>query len=202
MPSAAMEWGAASRPKPGEQASGDRQVVVPYDTGTLIAVLDGLGHGEEAAASAAVAESSLRSAPADSLLSIVKRCHADVRARHGARGLVMSIAQFDAQQGALTWIGIGNVEGVVVQSPATRARLLNRGGVLGWSLPPLRAEVIDVSAGGLLVFATDGLDAAFVDSMPMDGRPPQEIADDLLRRHARPHDDALVLAARLPVTGR
>ena len=177
---------------------GDRHIVAPYRGGMLIAVVDALGHGDEAAAAAAIAERALCESPEETVIGAVKRCHEALR---GSRGVVMSIARFDAGQSVLTWLGIGNVEGVVVQTPAghaaVRARLLNRGGVVGSSLPHLRAEVLDMSAGALLVFATDGVESAFADIMGPDPRPVQEIADDLLRRHSKPSDDALVLAARL-----
>jgi negative regulator of sigma-B (phosphoserine phosphatase) len=194
----APDWGVASRPKPGEHVCGDLHVVAPFDGGTLIAVVDALGHGDEAAAAAAVADIALREAPDDSVIGIVKRCHLALRKQ---RGVVMSLARFDAKPATLTWLGIGNVEGVVLQAPPgstpVKFRLLNRGGVVGSSLPLLRAEVVDLASGGILTFATDGVDTVFADVMTPDARPAQEIASELLRKHAKPTDDALVLTARL-----
>ena len=197
-PTAPVDWGVAARPKPGETLSGDRAMVLPFDGGTVVAVVDGLGHGSPAAADAEAAERILREDPANSVIALAKRCHDALR---GARGVVMSLAQIDAGQSTLTWLSIGNVEGVLVQ-PAGRARLINRGGVVGSALPPLRAEVIDVAQGGLLVFATDGVAGAFADDVALDSRPPRDIADDLLRRFGRQSDDELVLVARLPAAER
>jgi negative regulator of sigma-B (phosphoserine phosphatase) len=194
----AIEWGVSSRPKPGERVCGDLHVVAPFSGGALIAVVDALGHGDEAAAAAAVADAALRENPDDSVIAVVKRCHAALR---GKRGVVMSLARYDMKPATLTWLGIGNVEGVVVQAPPgstpVKFRLLNRGGVVGSSLPLLRAEVVDLATGGLLTFATDGVDTAFADVMMPDGRPSTEIANDVLRKHAKESDDALVLTARL-----
>jgi len=55
----AIEWGVASRALPGQPASGDINVVKSFTDGVLIAALDGLGHGEEAATAAAVAAATL-----------------------------------------------------------------------------------------------------------------------------------------------
>ena len=44
-----IEWGVASRALPGETRSGDLHVVESFAGGALVAAVDGLGHGEEAA---------------------------------------------------------------------------------------------------------------------------------------------------------
>lgn len=195
----ALDLGVASRPKPGESASGDRHVVVPFDGGVTVAVVDALGHGDEAAAAAEIAERALREGPMESVISLVRHCHLALR---GKRGVVMSVARFQHTQSVFSWLGVGNVEGILLK-PRTgpgmpKSRLVTRGGVVGSSLPELRAEEIDLSLGGLLLFATDGIDLAFGDTLESDPRATQELADDLLRKHAKPSDDALVLAARFP----
>ena len=48
-----IEWAAKSRPRPGEDVCGDRLIAVDVDgTAALIGVLDGLGHGADAAEAA------------------------------------------------------------------------------------------------------------------------------------------------------
>jgi len=194
-----MVWGVASRPKPGEKESGDRHVVVPFQGGTLVAVVDALGHGDEAAASAALAERALREGPMDSVISLVKHCHSALR---GKRGVVMSLAKFQERPALLSWLGVGNVEGVLVTPPAfanaSKSRLVTRGGVVGSSLPELRAEEVDLSGGGLLLFGTDGIDVAFGDDIDASTGEPQDMADQIMARHGKTSDDALILVARLP----
>ena len=58
-------WAAAGAPIPGQITSGDGYLVVPRPLRTLIAVMDGLGHGPDAheatsAAIAAIAETLTR----------------------------------------------------------------------------------------------------------------------------------------------
>jgi hypothetical protein len=100
----------------------------------------------------------------------------------------------------LTWLSVGNVDGVLLQAapdgrPAN-SRIITRGGVVGSALPQLRAESLSIGPGDVLIFATDGIDSRFADDLRRDARPPQETADYILSHFAKSTDDALVLAAR------
>src|SRR3989442_1880853 len=86
---ALIEWGVASLALPGEAESGDRHLVKPVGTGVLVAVVDGLGHGAEAAAAAQAAVAALERHATESPVPLVERCH---RALQGTRGVVMSVA--------------------------------------------------------------------------------------------------------------
>jgi len=50
-----IEWGVATLALPGETQSGDRHLVKPVGSTVLVAVVDGLGHGAEAATAAQAA---------------------------------------------------------------------------------------------------------------------------------------------------
>ncbi len=189
-----VEWGLASRAKEGEDSSGDRHVVAPFAGGMLLAALDGLGHGDEAAAASEVAARTLEAQPELSVLSLLRRCHEELLE---TRGVVMSLGSFNAHDSSLTWIGVGNVEGVLVRADETTPRresLLLRGGVVGYQLPALYASVIPISAGDLLVFATDGVRSEFAAQL-VRGERPQQLADRLLSQYGKGTDDALVLVA-------
>ncbi|HEY1633585.1 MAG TPA: hypothetical protein VGF64_02425, partial [Acidimicrobiales bacterium] len=60
-----LEWAVAARPFPGESVSGDQSVVRVSETEALLAVIDGLGHGPEAATAAEHAVDVLRENPAE-----------------------------------------------------------------------------------------------------------------------------------------
>ncbi len=49
---ALIDWGVATLMLAGERESGDLHLVKPVGTGVLVSVVDGLGHGAEAAAAA------------------------------------------------------------------------------------------------------------------------------------------------------
>jgi len=88
-----IEWGSASLPLGGEVVSGDKHVVKVFPHGALLAAMDGLGHGEEAAAAANRVVRVLQAADNESLISLLKRCHERLRS---TRGVVISLAAFNA----------------------------------------------------------------------------------------------------------
>lgn len=191
-----LEWGLATLALPGHVESGDRHVVQPFPNGVLVAAVDGLGHGEEAAAAAKLAVSILERHAQEEVIALLRRCHEALR---GTRGVVMSLASFRAPDSMLTWLGVGNVEGLLLREAADsalrHAALVLRGGVVGAELPPLRVSVIPVMRGDTLIFATDGIREGFTERLALSD-PPQELADRILARHAKGTDDALVLVAR------
>jgi serine phosphatase RsbU (regulator of sigma subunit) len=197
-----VDWAVASRAHPDQTESGDRYVVADFASGVLVGAVDGLGHGSEAAAAAAVAVELLETHRAEPVVELVLRCHA---ALAEGRGVVMSLASFDAPGRTLTWIGVGNVEGIVLRADRTaappRQTLLLRGGVVGYRLPELHASVLRVAPGDTLVLATDGIRGDFGLHLAP-GDPPRRIADRILTGHAQTDDDALVLVARFPAAGR
>lgn len=191
-----VEWGVAARCRRGEVTSGDLAVVTILPEGALVAGIDGLGHGSEAARAARRAAGVVRERPSRDLVLLVQRCHA---ALQGTRGAAISLAFVSAADGAVTWLGVGNVEGRVLGGGASATRsqdsLALTSGVPGHELPTLRTAALTVRPGDLLVFATDGIEAAFADSLDISGSP-QAISERILADHGRPEDDALVVAVR------
>lgn len=194
-----LEVGVAGAAARGHRVSGDLEVVLsfPDGGGVLLAVIDGIGHGEQAALSARLAADTLLRQPQDAPELLLKRCHAALR---GTRGVVMSVAVVDLRRATVTWCGIGNVIGVLYHAGAKllaeHAELLLRPGVVGLGeLPALAVSVMPLRARDTLIFATDGIGRHFVDGLPP--RPgPQSLADEIVARHRQENDDALVLVAR------
>ena len=200
--SIAVPWGFASASLPGESTCGDLHLVKPFANGVLIAAIDGLGHGAEAASASRIARSILEAHADESPEALFRHCHLGLRS---TRGVVMSLGSLDLAKALLTWLGVGNVQGVLLHpglSPeAAEESLLLRAGVLGAHLPLLQAAVLPVSAGDTIVFATDGIAADFARGLAR-SLPPQRAADAILARHYKATDDALVLVARLAGMGR
>ncbi len=202
-----IEWGVAGQAYSGQAESGDQYVVEPFEDGMLVAVVDGLGHGERAAFVAKSAAAVLREHAHEPVLSLVKRCHSELR---GTRGAVMSLASFRQQSGdtgaTMTWVGIGNVAGALLRANGnghghegkeqSRESLFLRGGILGYQLPTVRDFDVPVAPGDTLVFATDGLRSSFSEKLVTESGTPQHMADHLFDEYRRGTDDALVLVAR------
>jgi phosphoserine phosphatase RsbX len=191
-----IEWGVASLAMPGQSQSGDRYVVHPSPNGVMVAAIDGLGHGQEAARAADRAATILTKHAHESMIGLVKRCHDQLRE---TRGVVLSLAVINAVEGDLTWMGVGNIEGVVVRATTSanprQESLLLRGGVLGHQLPSLYASIIPIARGDMLILVTDGIHSNFADGLNVTDRP-QLIADRIVAGYSKGSDDALVLVAR------
>ena len=192
-----VEYGLAKHAHGGEGESGDMHLVCCNQNGVLIAVIDGIGHGEEAAEVAGIAAALLRSSVDEPVISLVELCHEKLKA---TRGVVMSLAFVSPEQKMMTWIGVGNVQGVLVRADNKKGNpqesLLLRAGVVGSKLPFLQASVLPVSQEDTLVFATDGIQSDFSAGLnAMEN--PQRAADRILNKFRSNNDDALVLVARL-----
>ncbi len=195
-PGGLIEWGVASRSLDDQALCGDRSLVKMTADGVLVAVVDGLGHGREAAEVATRAVATLDAHAADGVLALMKRCDEALRR---TRGAVMTLATFSAQARLMTWLGVGNVEGVLVSANGSaggrRQSVVLRGGVVGYQLPPLFPSELPVAAGDMLVLATDGVRVDFAGAVTP-AEPPQAAAERILAAFSRGTDDALVLVAR------
>jgi phosphoserine phosphatase RsbX len=197
-----LELGIAGRAVRGEDESGDVPVVAIGTEAVLIAAVDGLGHGFEAAHAAVAAVRALEQFNDEPLEAVVQRCHARLV---GSRGVALSLASFRGEEGTMSWLGVGNVAGRLFRAGRIDDHadefIVNFGGIVGDELPALHAATVPVSAGDLLVFATDGINPEFGERLEQSGTA-QEIADRLLRQHRRANDDALVVVARYRDSGQ
>jgi hypothetical protein len=191
-----VDWAVATLALAGEEESGDLHVVAPFEEGALVAAIDGLGHGPEAAAAARNAAQTIHAHAGDPVMDLLERCHQSLR---GTRGAVITLASFNTGRGTMSWTGVGNIEGTLLradpQEQRRRESVMLVGGVPGHQLPSLRANELKVFAGDTLVLATDGVRGGYLDLVDP-GDPPQRLADQLLADYGRDTDDALVLVAR------
>ncbi len=175
--------------------SGDRAVQVPTAAGGLLLVaIDGLGHGPAAAEAAAAAERVLQGRPDSPMEQLFVKCH---EALGRTRGAVMTAARVDPD-GALEWVGVGNVEARVLRAAAAlggSASPVLFGGILGHQFRRVRPSRLRLERGDVLVMATDGVRADFATGASVRGSA-QAIADRVLATSSRGNDDALVLVAR------
>lgn len=192
-----LQYWVAARPIPGEWVSGDQYIVAPFSHGVLVAVVDGLGHGSKAAAAAEAAVAVLAEHAGDPVESLVQRCHVALKK---TRGAVMSLATLNGLDNTMSWLGIGNVEAMLVSSckapgSSRKRSLLLRGGIVGDRLPPLLTATVPLYPDDLLFFATDGIKSAFIRDLRCVEHP-YELIHQLFFRHGRNTDDALLLGAK------
>lgn len=190
-----VEWGVAAKQMPGESISGDLHLVKPVDHGVLVVVADGLGHGKAAAEAAELAINVAADCAYDPLIRMLEHCNQRLRR---TRGAVMSLAFFNILDNTMTWLGVGNVEGVLIRSTSqgeqARETLALSPGVVGVRIPRLRASILPVSPRDTLIFATDGIRPGFEETVNL-SQTPRATAQGILARDGLETDDALVLVA-------
>ena len=188
--------GVSTLPLPGQEQSGDLSLVKSVDSRTLIAVVDALGHGEDAAAAAHTAVATLERYARESLPELVKRCHATLA---GTRGVVLGIACFDPAAATMTWLGVGNISGILLRADGgtrpARISLVPAAGFIGSEPITAVQRVVALLPGDTIFLASDGIRDGFADALAMPGSP-QGLADHIMSRYAKGTDDALVLVAR------
>lgn len=193
-----IEIGIAQAARPGEIRSGDRCVVKTAARRTLIAVIDGVGHGPEAALAADAAVEILDVFAGESVSLLMRLCHERLRS---TRGAAITLIVVDPAANAAEWVGAGNVAAVVSQTdPPGKRRcreLLVRSGIAGSLLPSTDALSLKIARGDTVVLATDGVHRTFIDGVCNSGGSVQRLAEQLLAKYGTAQDDALVVVARL-----
>lgn len=196
----ALTWSAAGRAHPRSAYLGDMHLVTSFEGGAMIAVVDGVGHGEDAHRAAAAAIGALGQVLPDvSLLDCLASVHEACRRTRGAALSVARVFVSTEERLLMEWGGIGNVEGVLVHAGprgVTRRRLVSTNGVAGYRFDRARTTRVALAPGDMIAFATDGVDPRFADDLTPFG-PLDDTCKHLLHQHGRPHDDALVLLARI-----
>ncbi len=189
-----LAFGVATRPRPGLQVNGDDFVIKQWDTSALVAVIDGVGHGEPAHRAAQAARRYVESHFDQALESIFRGVGYACR---GTRGVVMALARFDWTPLRVSFAMVGNVEVRVLNSPEPFHYVIRRG-IIGGNAP---APAVTGHAWGLesiMVLHSDGVKShwQWVDFPGLVDRPAEIIAQRLLRELAREEDDATVLVAK------
>jgi negative regulator of sigma-B (phosphoserine phosphatase) len=193
-----IEWATVGRPLPGEPVSGDQPIALDIgNDAALFGVMDGLGHGREAAAAALRAIDALQRARTQRVEVLVQLCH---RVLGGTRGVAMTLARVDFAAGTLTWTGVGNVGANLVAKNVTGTHIRSTArltaGIVGYRIPEIRpAQVVPIRAGDLIVIASDGISEDHLEHIDFAGSA-TVIAEHIVSKHAKETDDAMVLAAR------
>ena len=191
-----IEAAFATLPLPGQSESGDLCLVKRVGKGTLLAVVDGLGHGQDAASAAHAAVGALDRYSREPLTDLVRRCH---EALVGLRGVVLGLAYLDPQAATMAWLGVGNVGGVLLRadlgSRPSRITLVPNAGFIGVEQTRPTTRSVPLAPGDTVILYSDGIKDGFADSLALSNTP-QEIADFVITRQVKGNDDALVLVAR------
>lgn len=175
------------RPHPGFESCGDAALCLSQGAAQLFVVVDALGHGPDAAKSAARVSELLKGLGSPALREAFESAD---RGLAGLREVVMSAIR--VENGVAQFAGVGNVE---LFGPAEVSRPAPQVGRLGRGLRPLREATLPVQAGQRWALASDGLRHREMRRALDETRrlPMGEAADRLLELVGRADDDASVL---------
>lgn len=179
----------------GEIACGDHYIIKELDDSILIAVIDGLGHGEEAAFAAKKAATVMEENADKTVEQIFHICNQELA---DTRGVVMTALKVDANY-KLRYMAIGNVMGVcwkIDKDKLIRLPLFTEGGIVGSRIPAfVREKEVIINPGATLILATDGIKTEFEIESPT-FESPDVIAQRIFTSYRNIKDDGLVLVAQ------
>jgi anti-sigma regulatory factor (Ser/Thr protein kinase) len=189
-----VEIGAVSVAKSGEDVCGDAWAWVDDGERMRVLVIDGLGHGPDAAEAARRATRVFRDHPAESPSEVVDRIHDRLRATRGAAG---ALAELDRAQRLVRFAGIGNIGGAIVTDGPTRS-MVSHHGILGHQLRAVREFTYEWPLGSTVVLYSDGMTSRWsLDRYPgITTRHPMLAAGLLYRDFRREHDDSTIVVVR------
>jgi anti-sigma regulatory factor (Ser/Thr protein kinase) len=191
---APFDLGVVCTPLGGSGPCGDGWLVLDGERHVALVVVDGLGHGLDAARAADAALRVARAAPELAPAALVQRMHLALRA---TRGAAVAVAHVPRQAGEVRFAGVGNVAAAAVTPAGTRS-MASHNGTVGHMLHKVQEFTYPWTADACLVMHSDGLGSRWrLDAYPgLVHRSPALIAGVLYRDFARGRDDATVLVAR------
>ncbi len=180
-----------SRPYPGLAACGDDFVIHHgVDGALLLGVVDGLGHGVEAARAAQLACAKMRETPEADPLTLMHECHAALRQSRGAAVAILRVGR----DGDGTFCGVGNVEvRTLVGVPLS---LFSMAGIVGHHMRRAREMKFQIRSGELHCLLTDGVQTRAELEVCLEGAR-ESMPERIVKRWGRSYDDATALVFSL-----
>lgn len=191
-----LSFGIATHAYRNMELNGDAYVVNKSNEFALIALIDGLGHGQHANIAAQTAREYIENHYDQPLEALFRGAG---RACRATRGVVMALARFDWKEGPikLKFASVGNIEARVLGSPTPLNFIMQRG-VVGLNAPNPVVTEYSWSLDYALVLHTDGLHTMWCwnDFTELAEAPATRAAQRLLQKLDKGDDDATVIVVR------
>ena len=181
-------------PYPGERFCGDAWALHRGSDRMLILLVDGLGHGRDAAEAAQEAVATFRKRQDLAPGEILGYLHDALKK---TRGAVAAIAEIRPGQGEMIYAGVGNISAVQVTHSGSRS-LVSHNGTLGMVTAKIQEFRVPWTPDTILVLHSDGLQSKWdlTSYAGLVGRHPAVIGGTLLRDFRRMRDDASVVVVK------
>jgi anti-sigma regulatory factor (Ser/Thr protein kinase) len=174
-------------------AGGDAVSITAADGGVLLGVVDGMGHGREANAAAKAAVRLIRERGTLQLEQLMIQVNERLARTVGA---AVSLCWIDLGSGAFRYAAVGNT--VLRLEGDTSRRIAATAGTVGTRLKKVRVETATLQEGEVLLIHSDGISerTSFKDYPQLRFHGAAVIADRVVSRYGKRHDDAAVVACR------
>ena len=183
--------GVVCVPIAGERVCGDGWLFHHAPNRTLAMIVDGLGHGPDAARAASAALHVVRAHAGLRLARIIEMAHS---ALLPTRGAAIAIAEVLPKERIVRFAGVGNVSGVVSSASEMRSMVSNHG-TMGHTLPTVHEFTYPWTSDSSLIMHSDGIMTRWnLDAYRgLATHHPALLAGVLYRDFTRGRDDASVI---------
>ncbi len=186
-----FDIGAISAPHPDENLCGDTACIAINDKLASVLVVDALGHGCEASASAVRIAERFNSTPFADPVQLVQRMHADLA---GQRGAALALTCFDLLRSKVEFVGVGNISARIFTRHDSQGCCSSRGTV-GSNLCTLNRYEYDWPVGATMLLYSDGIKSQA--NIPNSRQPSAlALASCVYRDFRRESDDATVVVIK------
>lgn len=185
---------AVNLPKPGEAVCGDGWRWFEDERGRTLFVVDGLGHGTEAALAANAALNVFVRHQQASPTEIVEAVHQGIR---HTRGGAVAAARIDWASATVTFAGLGNIAGALVLPSGQTRRMVSMNGTAGHNARKVQGFDYPCPPNALLVMHSDGIGTSWSGERyaAVLWKHPMLLAGMLYRDFSRGRDDATVVVS-------
>jgi anti-sigma regulatory factor (Ser/Thr protein kinase) len=191
---APLEAAGVSVPMRGEDECGDAFAVHQGPDYGVALVVDGIGHGPDAARCAAAATETFSDVLGQEPAAILVALHRSLRA---TRGAAAAVARFDFIRREIRFAGVGNIAGVCYSNGDAR-HMTSMPGIVGQDTKPVREFAYAWPPNALVLLYSDGISTHWsLNSYEgLVSRDLAIISGVLYRDWNRGRDDATVLGIR------
>jgi len=171
--------------------NGDTYLTQEWNGKTLIAVMDGLGHGEEASAASEKAKEYVAENFANDVEQIILSLHVHL---HKTRGVAAGLVRIDRVGQQLSFCGVGNIEVRTVSEPPIHPASME--GIVGANLRKAKKFEYRYDSLRAVVLHSDGVSGRFdLSDYPSVYEEPQRVAERIMTEWGKEYDDATIVIA-------
>lgn len=183
--------GVATVPALLNVVNGDAYLIEQWDKRLFIGLIDGLGHGEEAAKVSTAAKEYLIENFKEDLPQIMRGLHVRLVK---TRGAVAGLIRIDQSEKNFCFCGVGNIEVKVLSDPEMHP--VSMGGIVGMSGIRVRKFEYRYNSLSSLALYSDGVSGRFElpgnECQPIEA---QKLAQEILSGYWNKVDDATIIVA-------